>query len=322
MGAGVSSLAPPPPTAAPPPGCPMHEQAPSPPPPAPPPGCPMHNNPDAPSPFAKHADPGMLNPVNNMPELAQQQSHGQKMHLPLERTMSSIPRAASGSSSSPMACPVAHGSSDAPDAPKEPAAAPAKVDQWEYPSPQQFYNALVRKGWETPEESVEMMVSIHNWINEEAWAQVRQWEEKHPGGDRSSLAAFTGRPQDLSPKARYHLFMAKLFPNSYASIRPFDRHDWTIHRPTASGAGGSSYMSGGSTQPYTARRYVIDYYHLPNDEDGNPVFSLDVRPAVDDVAAVQERIAKWWDLKKETVFGSSTGGASNLPPGVRVQEER
>lgn len=285
----------------------------------------MHN--DQQSPFAQHAARGQVNPVNNMPTLAQAPAQGQKMALPLERTMSSIPRASSASSSAsgsgssspaPMACPVAHGSSDSPDAK---AAAPAdKAEQWEYPSPQQFYNALVRKGWETPEESVEMMVSIHNWINEEAWAQVRQWEEKHPGGDRSSLAAFTGRPQELSPKARYHLFMAKLFPNTYASIRPFDRHDWTIHRPTAAGTGGSSYMSGGATQPYTAHRYVIDYYHLPNDEDGNPVFSLDVRPAVDDLAAVQERVAKWWQLKKETVFGS--GGATNLPPGVRVQEER
>ncbi|BGP39711.1 holocytochrome c synthase [Rhodotorula kratochvilovae] len=292
----------------------MHEQPAAP--PAPPPGCPMHNSPDAPSPFAKHAERGDVNPVNNMPQLAQAPAAGQKTLLPLERTMSSIPRA-SGSSSSPSACPVAHGSSDAAAAP---AAAPAKAEQWEYPSPQQFYNALVRKGWETPEESVEMMVSIHNWINEEAWAQVRQWEEKHPGGDRSSLASFTGRPQELSPKARYHLFMAKLFPNSYAAIRPFDRHDWTIHRPAASGAGGSSYMSGGSTQPFTQHRYVIDYYHLPNDEDGNPVFSLDVRPAVDDLSAVQERIGKWWELKKETIF--SAGGASNLPPGVRVQEER
>lgn len=39
-----------------------------------------------------------------------------------------------------------------------------------------------------------------------------------------------------------------------SSIRPFDRHDWTIHRPTAAGTGGSSYMSGGATQPYTAHR--------------------------------------------------------------------
>jgi hypothetical protein len=35
-------------------------------------------------------------------------------------------------------------------------------------------------------------------------------------GDRSMLARFEGRPQDLSPKARYHLMMGKFFPNTYA----------------------------------------------------------------------------------------------------------
>lgn len=37
-------------------------------------------------------------------------------------------------------------------------------------------------------------------------------------GDRSMLASFQGRPQELSPKARYHLTMAKLFPNYYACV--------------------------------------------------------------------------------------------------------
>jgi cytochrome c heme-lyase len=95
-------------------------------------------------------------------------------------------------------------------------------------------------------------------------------------------------------------------------------------------------MSGGNTQPYVARRCssfsfrspisrsppsptdVIDYYHLADDAEGNPVFSLDVRPAVDDLESVQERVGEWWKLKKETIFGS--GESSNLPPGVRVQE--
>ncbi|MCO5590576.1 hypothetical protein L7F22_044547 [Adiantum nelumboides] len=48
--------------------------------------------------------------------------------------------------------------------------------KWEYPSPQQFYNALVRKGWETPEEHVEMMVLCHNFLNERAWNEVLEWE--------------------------------------------------------------------------------------------------------------------------------------------------
>lgn len=53
--------------------------------------------------------------------------------------------------------------------------------KWEYPSPQQFYNALVRKGWETPEESIEMVVAIHNFLNERAWEEVMAWERRLPG---------------------------------------------------------------------------------------------------------------------------------------------
>ena len=50
---------------------------------------------------------------------------------------------------------------------------------WEYPSPQQFHNALVRKGMETKEEDVEMMVQIHNFLNERAWDEVVRWEKRH-----------------------------------------------------------------------------------------------------------------------------------------------
>lgn len=67
------------------------------------------------------------------------------MDLPLEREVSSIPRASDSS-------------------------------KWEYPSAQQFYNALVRKGWETPEEHVQTMVDIHNFLNEEAWQEIIKWE--------------------------------------------------------------------------------------------------------------------------------------------------
>jgi len=31
---------------------------------------------------------------------------------------------------------------------------------------------------ETPEEHVEMMVAIHNWLNEAAWNEVLKWERK------------------------------------------------------------------------------------------------------------------------------------------------
>ena len=40
----------------------------------------------------------------------------------------------------------------------------------------------------------------------------------------------------------------------------------------------------------TTTRYVIDYYSAPPDEEGNPVFSLDVRPALDSLESINQRI--------------------------------
>jgi cytochrome c heme-lyase len=88
-----------------------------------------------------------LNPLNQMPSLSQTPAQNQTISLPLSRTESSIPR--------------------------------DRGAKWEYPSPQQFYNALVRKGWETPEEHIETMVEIHNFLNEEAWEEIKKWERRH-----------------------------------------------------------------------------------------------------------------------------------------------
>lgn len=90
------------------------------------------------------------NPRNNMPELPQHAiSALQSQNLSTDRISSSIPRDESTT--------------------------------WDYPSPQQFYNALVRKGWETPEEHVSTMVEIHNFLNEEAWNEVLKWEKRVQG---------------------------------------------------------------------------------------------------------------------------------------------
>lgn len=56
------------------------------------------------------------------------------------------------------------------------------LPKWEYPSPQQFYNALMRKGWNTPEEHAEAMVLLHNRLNEDAWAEILRWETRFGGG--------------------------------------------------------------------------------------------------------------------------------------------
>ena len=119
----------------------------------PPASCPMHQKPAPPAECPiKHDQvpakcPIDLSQLNQMPDLVQAPAPNQKITLPLSRTVSSIPR--------------------------DPSA------KWEYPSPQQFYNALVRKGWETPEEHVETMVEIHNFLNEEAWNEVLKWERRN-----------------------------------------------------------------------------------------------------------------------------------------------
>lgn len=129
-------------------------------------GCPMHNTQketvDKPSGCpVVHEKDTEINPLNNMPDLQQQPlSDSQSIQLPTERTTSSIPR--------PQCKNTAEGYGEG--------------EHWEYPSPQQFYNALVRKGWETPEESVEDMVAIHNFLNEEAWKEVLKWEKRNNDG--------------------------------------------------------------------------------------------------------------------------------------------
>ncbi len=217
-----------------------------------------------------------LNPLNMMPSLGQSQAPEQKTELSTERVVSSIPRsrssAAPGASpyDAPSACPVKHDSSQ----PSE-----EQTERWEYPSPQQFYNALVRKGWETPEEHVETMVLVHNFLNEQAWLEVLEWE-KLAGADssRAELARFQGKPGTLTPKARLFGWMSMLMPNTFSSEPPFDRHDWIVRRPDQDGK---------------EVRYVIDYYSVPDDPNKDePEFVLDVRPALESVESLSVRLQK------------------------------
>ncbi|KAJ9066027.1 holocytochrome c synthase [Entomophthora muscae] len=186
--------------------------------------CPMHSKESA-TPAASNASPAAcpmhrgdstlkFNPDNNMPYLPNQAVNGQDSPLSLEKVTSSIPKGNQ---------PTGDDSSS----------------KWEYPSPQQFYNALVRKGYETPIESIETMVDIHNFLNEGAWEEILKWEKFH----------------ERAPK-------------------PFDRHDWIVDR------GGKPV------------RYIIDYYGGEEDQsDDVPVFNLDVRPALDSISAVKDRLA-------------------------------
>lgn len=155
-----------------------------------------------------------LNPLNYMPSnLSQSRASNQTVELPVEREMSSIPRGDAESN-------------------------------WEYPSPQQMYNAMLRKGYDdTPQDAVESMVAVHNFLNEGAWAEIVEWERRFSRGlgygweackhgEEGSMAGagmletpgevsqprllrFQGRPNDMTPKARVLQILGQLYPSKF-----------------------------------------------------------------------------------------------------------
>ncbi|TFY59458.1 hypothetical protein EVG20_g7788 [Dentipellis fragilis] len=211
-------------------------------------GCPIDHkslpSPSSPPPAQcpTHVADEALDPRTHLPPLSQTPAASQTVDLPTSREISTIPR--------------------------------DEGSRWEYPSPQQFHNALARKGWETPEEHVETMVQIHNFLNEMAWDEVRRWEAEVNPSEPLQLVRFKGRPGELSPKARFWLFAGWLLPSRFNTEPPFDRHDWIVRRPSTN----------------EEVRYVIDYYSAPPLADGSPVFSLDVRPALDSPSNIAMRI--------------------------------
>lgn len=179
--------------------------------------CPVRAPDDASS-SSKPSTISKLNPLNYMPSnLSQSRDSRQTIHLPTEREASSIPR----------------GDTDG---------------NWEYPSPQQMYNAMLRKGYDdTPEDAVESMVAVHNFLNEGAWAEIVDWERRFSRGlaygwqacrrgeegfqqdaDRLAnpreiatprLLRFQGRPDEMTPKARLVDFMGRMYPAKFGWVR-------------------------------------------------------------------------------------------------------
>ena len=155
-----------------------------------------------------------LNPLNYIPsDLSHSRASNQTLDLPVEREMSSIPR----------------GDADS---------------NWEYPSPQQMYNAMLRKGYDdTPQDAVESMVAVHNFLNEGAWAEIVEWERRFSKGlgygwqackwgeegsmtgagmmpsqgevAQPRLLRFQGRPNDMTPKARLLQMLGQVYPSKF-----------------------------------------------------------------------------------------------------------
>ncbi|KAL9087117.1 MAG: hypothetical protein Q9159_003812 [Coniocarpon cinnabarinum] len=247
-----------------------------------------------------------LNPLNYMPsDLSQtRESASQTATLPTDRQISTIPRGMDPNSS-----------------------AADTSGNWVYPSPQQMYNAMVRKGHtDTPADAVEAMVAVHNFLNEGAWAEVVEWERRFSRGllhgwrqsrcgedgsvtgamiapeetllkvtDQPKLLRFMGRSDAMTPKAQLMQAAGQVLPAQFGGPAPFDRHDWFIERRSPSG---------------TARevRYVIDYYSAGVEATGEPVFYLDIRPAIDGPTAAAERLIRW----TRDVWWRASGGTARF----------
>jgi len=224
---------------------------------SPPPECPMHqkdgnmaaNNTKPPHPKMQAAsecpvqhDNSDVNPMNMMPPANQKPAPDQPFPLPTDRETSSIPKVTDD----------------------------GKVEFWQYPSQQMFWNAMLRKGWRWKSEDVSQkdmadIIRIHNANNEQAWREVLKWEALHAkecGNPR--LKSFGGKAQNYSPRARLRSWLGYELP--------FDRHDWIVDR------------CGKDV------RYVIDYYDGGMVDKDYKFALLDVRPAMDSVDNVWDRM--------------------------------
>lgn len=199
---------------------------------SPPSGCPLH--------AGKESD--ALDPDNLMPPPNQRPSPDQPFPLSTERVVSGIPKAGENEGN------------------------------WVYPSPQMFWNAMLRKGWRWKEDDLtphdmDFIIRIHNVNNEQAWQEVLKWEALHAKECCTpKLKRFGGKAKELSPRAKMRCWLGY--------EKPFDRHDWIVDR------------CGKEV------RYIIDYYDSGNIDSKTGKFTLlDVRPALDTFSA-------WWDRTK------------------------
>uniref|UniRef100_A0A7S4SND9 Holocytochrome c-type synthase n=1 Tax=Alexandrium monilatum TaxID=311494 RepID=A0A7S4SND9_9DINO len=136
-----------------------------------------------------------------------------------------------------------------------------------YPSEKQFYGSAVAKGHQVDPQDMNMVVAIHNAVNERTWQEILRYEHLHSQEcPTPRLLRFAGLPGELSPKAR----LASLL----GTTQPFDRHDWHVDRCG------------------TPVRYLVDFY------DGKPSpthpvsIHIDARPEVS-WGGVRDRLRLW-----------------------------
>ena len=184
-----------------------------------------------------------VDPRNMMPKLPQTPAGAQQTVLSTERENSSIPKTGSDSN-------------------------------WEYPSPQQFFHALLRRNKTAEEEAMESVVFVHNRVNEDSWEQVLEYENMYSKQCKNpSLQRFVGKSEEPSPKA---WIRGKLGLGGGETL--FDRHDWYVDRCDLRSV-----------------RYIIDYYDTSETANADPNgfnVRIDARPALDTLQDAYDRVRK------------------------------
>jgi cytochrome c heme-lyase len=152
---------------------------------------------------------------------------------------------------------------------RETSSIPNREGKWRYPSPVQFYRNAVAKGHDVDPNDMNTVVSIHNAVNEETWRRIIKLESRYHAKECPSgptLIRFVGKPQEPSLKAKAMHWLA-------GYVMPFDRHEWMIDR---CGTG--------------LFKYHVDFYDGPRDQSGKVNIYLDVRPAMDTMTGITDRI--------------------------------
>lgn len=137
-----------------------------------------------------------------------------------------------------------------------------------YPSEKQFYSSATAKGHDIEPSEMEMVVAIHNAVNEQAWKEILKFEKiHHQECATPKLIRFLGRPGEISPKARFMGIAA-------GRTAPFDRHDWHIDRCG------------------TPVRYVVDFYDGKSSPEHPVSIHIDARPEVS-WGGIRDRFRMW-----------------------------
>lgn len=210
--------------------------------------------------FGQHgaaSDTTELDPRNMMPTDLEHMRPGQEhLNLSKDREKSSIPKTGS-------------------------------ENTWVYPSPQQFYNALLRKNKDPEADSMDAVVFVHNVVNEETWNTIMEREAMYKDScPNPTLQRFVGKCDELTWAGWWSGLTT-------AKGKPYDRHDWYLDR------------CGQKTV-----RYIIDYYDDDSAVNQETTTSIHCRPGFDSIGDVWDRIR--YPIWKR-MYGNSSSSSSSAP---------